>query len=387
MSGALRRPLAAAASRGIAAALARRGDAGASDERPARRGCVLVVELSRLGDAIQAHSVAAHLRRTGFAASVSLAVDASWAPLFESAGAVDRVVPVAAGGRKPGALLGLGGAGHDLVLNASPSVRNTLATFLAGAPERAGYLDFTSPLTPFRDSFVVARTRGGGHGATARVLAGTALAERAHPVLALVGAPAPVDLAALRPPREAAERVREWGISRWGAEPQGPLVVLHPGATWRLRAWPSERWVELGRTLVGTHRARVVVLGASAEHALVGRVAAGIGHPARAEAWVGRRLDEVAALLAAADVHVGADSGPLHLASALGTSAVGLFGPASPRLTAPLGFRGEALHVAFPCAPCDQRRCVSPAEPCIHALSVPAVAAAVGRVWRGVSGG
>lgn len=351
------------------------------------RDSALVVELSRLGDAIHAHSVAAHLQRSGFARSVTLAVDDAWAELFASAGAVDRVVGVAAAGRRLGALAALADVRYDVVLNASPSIRNTLATLLASAAERAGYLDFTSPLTPFRDSFVVARWTGLRQGTRATVPPGTPLAERVHPVLALLGAPVPIELAPLRVPSAEAERVAQWSHARWGDDPAGPLVVFHPGATWRFRTWPSERWVELGRRLVARDRARIVVLGSGAERALVGRVVAGIGSERAAEPWVARPLAEVAALLAGADLHVGADSGPLHLASALGTPAIGLFGPAAPRLTAPLGFRGEALHVAYPCAPCDQRRCIRPAEPCIHALSAHAAAAAAERVWRGVSRG
>jgi ADP-heptose:LPS heptosyltransferase len=377
-----RRVVAAAVSRWAAALVAALGGAGGE---PARRRSALVVELSRLGDAIVAHSVAAHLKRTGFSASVSLAVDAAWAGLFESAGAVDRIVPVPSGGRRLSDLRGLTAAGHDLVLNASPSVRNTLATFLASAPERAGYLDLTSPLTPFRDEFVVVRSSATG-GARGSVAPGTTLAERAHPVLALLGAPVPVDLTRLCPTGADAVLVAAWARARWGLQPTGLLVVLHPGATWRFRTWPSERWITLGRSLVAVHGARLVVLGSAAEHALVGRVVAGIASD-RAAGWVGRPLGEVAALLAVADLHVGADSGPLHLASALGTPAVGLFGPASPRLTAPLGFRGEALHVAYPCAPCDQRGCVRPVDPCIHALTVAAVVAAAERVWRSVSRG
>jgi ADP-heptose:LPS heptosyltransferase len=103
----------------------------------------------------------------------------------------------------------------------------------------------------------------------------------------------------------------------------GPRVVLHPGATDRRRRWPAERFAAVGDRLAEAG-AEVVVTGVAAERELVDRVCAAMRRPARA------LVDELsigglAALLADAALLVSNDTGPLHLAAAVGTPAVGLF--------------------------------------------------------------
>jgi heptosyltransferase I len=72
-----------------------------------------------------------------------------------------------------------------------------------------------------------------------------------------------------------------------------------------------------------------------------------------------------ALLLSRAALFIGTDSGPMHLAAALGTTFLGLYGPTSPGHTAPRIGRGSALYAGFPCSPCDQSTCVRPADPCM----------------------
>lgn len=347
------------------------------------RGSAIVVELSRLGDAIQAYAVAVHLRRSRRFDSVALAVDSAYAALFEGQGGIDRVVGVPRGGRRIRDLVALARSGGDAIVNVSPSIRNTLVVFASDAATRVGYFDWTSPLTPFRDRLDVV-LRGASGAAWRTVPPGTPLAMRAAAVLELLDAPSIVATARLVPSPASVARVRD-ELAETATQPSGGIAVLHPGATWRFRGWPTDRWIALGRSLVASHAARIVVLGNRAETATVGAIRHGLGAPATA--WVSRPLPEVAALLASASVFVGGDSGPLHFACAVGTPAVGLFGPASPVLTAPLGFEGIALDPGYPCSPCDQHRCVRPTEPCIHSHTVTSVARAASQVWRSVSRG
>ncbi len=359
----------------------REGGDGSGTPRSVAR--VLVVELSRLGDAIQAVRVAARLHETGFARQVAFAVDGAWAPLFDGAPGVDRVLAVRSGGRRLSALAALAREPADAVINVSPSVRNTLVTFLARAPLRAGYLDTTSPLTPFRDPLHVVRFERGAW-TRAEIEPGQPLALRAQPVLERLGILGPLPPTRLAALDSAVEWAADWTTGRWGESGRRALVVFHPGATWIYRAWPRERWVDLGRRLAAALGARIAVLGSSSEAVLVAGIATGIG-PSAAPA-IGEPLTAVAGLIQAARLFVGGDSGPLHLAAALGTRAVALFGPAGPSLTAPAGFDGVALDPRFPCAPCDQRHCVRPTAPCIHAHRVADVEAAAIGLWRSVSG-
>lgn len=137
----------------------------------------------------------------------------------------------------------------------------------------------------------------------------------------------------------------------------GPLVVLNPNAgdLSLERRWPPDRFAELARRLVLEDNARIVVTGSSAER--------GRGHEVRARAGavaagrianLGGRLSigGLAALLESAEVFVTNDSGPMHVGAALGTPTIGLFGPETPQMYGPLGFRTHWLYRPPVCSPC-----------------------------------
>jgi ADP-heptose:LPS heptosyltransferase len=137
-------------------------------------------------------------------------------------------------------------------------------------------------------------------------------------VAGLVGA-APVTY---RPVFELADDDRAEARTVVG-EAVGPRAVLHPGATDRRRRWPVERFAAVGDALAA-EGAEVLVTGTGSERGIVEAVCAGMRRPARPV------VDELtipglAALLAGSAVLVSNDTGPLHLAAAVGTRTVGLF--------------------------------------------------------------
>jgi heptosyltransferase-2/glycosyl transferase protein BlmE len=111
----------------------------------------------------------------------------------------------------------------------------------------------------------------------------------------------------------------------------GPVVAVHPGGArhWN-RRWPLARYGELCQTLSRSENASFVLVGSEDERAdllmLAGHVAAG-ACPARVEISAGASLNRLASLLSAADVLVGNDSAPAHIAAALQTPTVVLYGP------------------------------------------------------------
>ncbi len=119
----------------------------------------------------------------------------------------------------------------------------------------------------------------------------------------------------------------------YGAEPprRAPYAVLHPFAAAEDKRWPAERFVELGRHFRRAHGLDVVVLGAAGDDfspfAEFGRIE-------------GAPLGEVKGWIAGARIFVGNDSGPAHMAAALGVPAVVLFGRSDPRIWGP--WRAEA---------------------------------------------
>ena len=150
----------------------------------------------------------------------------------------------------------------------------------------------------------------------------------------------------------------------------GPLVAVHPGATDPRRRWPPDRLGELGAAL-DARGARIVLLGGAGDAGLVDDIRAGLGAAAdRAVDLSGRlSLGGLVGVLERADLFVGNDSGPRHLAEAVGTATVGVFTRANLVDVAPL-FRARhrvLVSWASRCVVCGVDYF---AAPCGHDASV-----------------
>jgi len=163
-------------------------------------------------------------------------------------------------------------------------------------------------------------------------------------------------------------------------ELEGPYVVVHPGVSVPARAWAPERHAELVDGLVGAGR-RVVVTGDTAERPLTSMVAGGRG---RGVVDLGGRVDLVglAEVLGGADVVVVGNTGPAHLAAAVGTPVVSLFSPVVPAVRwRPWGVRHELLgDQRAACAGSRARVCPVAGHPCLDGVAVAEVVAAVERL-------
>ena len=158
-----------------------------------------------------------------------------------------------------------------------------------------------------------------------------------------------------------------------------PYVVVHPGASVPARAWEPKRHAELVDALIAAGR-RAVVTGAPSERELTARVA---GAPRTEVIDLGGATDlaELAEVLAAADAVVVGNTGPAHLAAAVGTPVVSLFAPTVPAVRwRPWRVAHELLHVPVPCAGCRARECPVPGHPCIGEVTVGDVLASLERL-------
>jgi ADP-heptose:LPS heptosyltransferase len=169
-------------------------------------------------------------------------------------------------------------------------------------------------------------------------------------------------------------------IRRTGARAPGHgEVVVHPGASVPARAWAPERNAALVRALVGAGR-HVIVTGGPAERELTARVA-GQMHPRVTDLGGETSLAELAEVLAAARCVVVANTGPAHLAAAVGTPVVSLFAPTVPPVRwRPWQVLHELLFVDVPCAGCRARRCPVPGHPCLGGVAIDDVVRAVDRL-------
>ncbi len=174
----------------------------------------------------------------------------------------------------------------------------------------------------------------------------------------------------------ASSSLRAAGIDR-----EQPLALLAPGAAfgWTKR-WPPERYGALADLLADRGIVRAVVIGPGEEN--LGAAAAASSHSRLPV--LGSDLDpvELAALFSLARVLVANDSGPMHLAAAVGTPVVAFFGPTDPGRTAPTGSPSRVLDRYIFCSPCFLKQCPYGHE-CMGEISVEMAFAAVEEVLGG----
>lgn len=155
------------------------------------------------------------------------------------------------------------------------------------------------------------------------------------------------------PPRaQAAQAVQEkWRPAR------APWLVLNPGALWPTKRWPVPYFGKLVRRLASEDgELRFVILGGK-EDADRGRAIAQ-GAPQRCLDLTGQTsLPEMIEWIRLARLVVTNDTGPMHVAAALGKPVVALFGPTEPRRTGPYGQLENVLQVQLPCVPCLKATC------------------------------
>jgi heptosyltransferase-2 len=238
----------------------------------------------------------------------------------------------------------------------------------AGVPRRYGYRgDLRGPLL----DPAVSRPRGRG----------TQIEEPRALVAAMGVAPPDSWVPRLTLPAELARRGVE-RLRRARIEGDAPLVGLFPGAEWGAsKRWPWRRFADLATELRRRRPdARLAIFVGPKETWLGVRVFEESGkiHPV-----LGPDLDlaGLAAVLARLDLLVTNDSGPMHLAAALGVDTVALFGPTDPRRTAPAGDGHTVLYRDLWCSPCFRRRCPLLHHGCLAGIGVAQVAdAAVERL-------
>ena len=147
-------------------------------------------------------------------------------------------------------------------------------------------------------------------------------------------------------------------------------IALQPGARWQTKRWPVENFTELVRLLAKNFRnMRFAILGDGKDEPLgeiINRAA-----PEHCLNLCGQTsLPEMVEWLRRCDLMVTNDTGPMHVAAALGKPLVALFGPTDPRRTGPYGQLENVLRLDLPCSPCLKSRChyKKPYE-CLKALS------------------
>ncbi|HEY1490279.1 MAG TPA: lipopolysaccharide heptosyltransferase II [Verrucomicrobiae bacterium] len=148
------------------------------------------------------------------------------------------------------------------------------------------------------------------------------------------------------------------------------LILLQPGARWENKRWPAKYFAELVRMLAGKFPgARFVILGNGDDKPL-GEIISRAAPERCLNLCSKTSLSEMIEWVRRCDLMVTNDTGPMHVAAALGKPLVALFGPTEPRRTGPYGQLENVLRLDLPCSPCLKPDChyKNPNE-CLHAIS------------------
>jgi lipopolysaccharide heptosyltransferase II len=167
-------------------------------------------------------------------------------------------------------------------------------------------------------------------------------------------------------------------LTERGVDTRKPLIALNcsVGAARPARNWFPERFALLADRLMNELDAAVVFVGGNEDRELVRRVMDGVRGKAVSAAGE-LPLVLSAALLARCACLVSSDTGPLHLATAVQTPVVGLYGSTDPRRTGPIG-KGHAVCIKdLPCVPCEEKQCPLGTRACMSAITVDEVFEAV----------
>ncbi len=134
------------------------------------------------------------------------------------------------------------------------------------------------------------------------------------------------------------------------------IVAIQPFSLWQYKEWAEEKYVELINWICATYDVSVVVTGSPEERSRAAKIVNQCGD--NVYNFAGKTsVDIYAALLAFCRLFIGVDSSGLHLAAAVGTPTIGLFGPSPSETWAPTGEGHIVIKKDFPCLPCRQKGC------------------------------
>lgn len=186
-----------------------------------------------------------------------------------------------------------------------------------------------------------------------------------------------IDLPLTVDAREAAGKF----LTRHGIDRAKPLIALNcsVGAARPARNWLPDRFAALADRLIGELGATVIFVGGGEDRELVRTVMTAMKEKAVSAAGE-LSISHSAALLARCACLVSSDTGPLHLATAVGTPVVGLYGSTDPRRTGPIGRGHRVLLKDLPCVPCEEKDCSLGTRVCMSDITVDDVYEAVRKV-------
>ena len=249
---------------------------------------------------------------------------------------------------------------YDLAINFEPDIRSNILLALSGASRRVGFASggggalLTDAIAPDPRAHIAENAKA----LVARAFQ-TSVAQGSGPVKLNIPEPAR---------RRAAELI---ATPRHGA----PLVGIQPATGRRIKEWDPVRFAEVGAAIARTRGATVMLIGSDADKPVLDAVlAAWPKDVPLAQLPTNVDLVVLAAVLERLSLLITGDTGPMHLAAAVGTPVLAIFGPSLPTRYAPLSPRSRIVRIDIHCSPCNlmrqpPERCVGKVPDCLAGIS------------------
>ena len=141
---------------------------------------------------------------------------------------------------------------------------------------------------------------------------------------------------------------------------QANIYVICPGAEYGpTKRWPTSHFAELARSIVSNNsNNQIILLGSKGDHSLAQEIEAEVKQDGHIHNWCGdTSLDEAIAIIGMSKAVISNDSGLMHIAAALKTPQVAIFGSSDPAHTPPLSDKAKVIWLNLPCSPCHKREC------------------------------
>ena len=304
---------------------------------------ILIVRLGSLGDIVHTIPAAAAIRRAHPEARIDWLVDVRHRDLLDLVPVVDRrlAVNTSAPGSVLGAVRELRRGAYDVAFDLQGLLKSAVLARLSGAKRVIG---FPAPLLRERAArFFYTETAGE---AAPHVIDKNLSALKALKIR-LPDVEFPLED---RNPAIAAD-VR----ARLGIGPRDRFAILNPGAAWPNKRWPPVYFADVARALSALHDLRSIVLWGPSEEQLAQDVVAASGGTAAVSPPT--TMADLVSLTKAAALMISGDTGPMHVAGAVGTPLVGIFGPTDPDRNGPWSEDDLTVSRFHACSCHYQRRC------------------------------
>lgn len=338
---------------------------------------ILLIRLSALGDVVHGLPVASYLKETIPGARITWLVEPAFEPLVANNPAIDRVVIFPKQKWKSGLLnpavwgetasgvasfrKTLKSSGFQAALDLQGLLKSALLAVASGAPRRFGFKGTREGADRLLTDAIDV---GDYFGFNQHVI--SLNLRLAHQMCHRLGY-APAEPPVFSPekslyfplpevPAESLERVDNWV----GSPGAAPLAVLIPGTTWDTKIWPAQNWAQLAEKLATDGGYSVALVGTAAETAtnsLIDGELTKLGINVLNLTGATSLLDLIA-LFRRARLVVGADTGPMHLASAVNEPpVVGVYGATPVGRNGPYGPQTHAVALDLTCQPCYEKKC------------------------------